>query len=184
MSVTTDNQLMTVKDLELPGAPEKFVELVRGYLVQTLPPSWWHNDVAMNVVHTFRDFFEPRPNLSFCGSNSGFFLESNPDTLLSPDAALFTERPSETELWYEHAPEIVVEVQDKFNNEMEMILKREYYFRLGAQQFWLFDSEHGTLDIFFHDRRRVSASKEDCVRCEGIADGLDLDLPAIFAKRR
>ena len=112
--------LMTAENLAAPGVPEKFVELVEGELVTMTPAGHRHNRVGLNLAFLFRQFCMDRPQLDYCGDNNGFFIKRNPDTVLSPDAALYRARPETGTTWLEFAPEIVVEVLSPSNSKMEM----------------------------------------------------------------
>ena len=173
----------SAEDMALPGVPEKFVELIEGELVQTLPPHHRHNRVAFNIARMFDEFCNKYPGLHFGGDNNGFLIQRNPDTLLSPAASLFRANPYAGTTWLEFAPEVVVEIRSSINSATEMVFKRHRYFEAGTEQFWLVDPESRLLEIHHSDGRILRADGAAIVEGEGIAEGLTIALGEIFHDR-
>ncbi len=174
---------LRVEDLELIGAPEKFVELIEGELIQMTPAGHKHNQFAYNVVKMFDRFSAGIEGLAYGFDNDGFLIQRNPDTLLSPDASLFRARPDSGTTWLEFAPEIAVEVLSPSNNATEMVLKRERYFTAGSEQFWLIDPETREIEIYHKDGRLIRGKGDAVIAGEGIAEGLEINLAEIFRER-
>jgi len=180
MPTVTQRRRLTAEDLAGPGVPEKFVELVEGELIEMTPGGWRHGKVAYAVARIFDRFSESRDDLDFAGDGVGFLIGRDPDSVLSPDAALFRRRSEATAPWYDFAPEIVVEVLSPSNSPMEVAFKRNRFFEAGTEQFWTVDLERKRLEIHHSDGRLVLAEGGDVVEGEGIAEGLRVDLKEIF----
>jgi len=174
---------MRAEELALPGAPEKFVELIEGELVQTLPPSRKHNVVVWNLVSLFRELCGTRPELDFGGDNEGFLVRRDPDTLLSPDACLYRLRPELEKTWLEFAPEIAVEVLSPSNHPAELAYKRHAYFEAGAEQFWVVDPEKKQIQFYHRNGRLVTVTGDETLEGEGIATGMRISLAKAFRER-
>ncbi|MFM1921072.1 MAG: hypothetical protein RLZZ303_2706 [Candidatus Hydrogenedentota bacterium] len=174
---------LRVEDLEMIGAPEKFVELIEGELIHMTPAGHKHNSIAYRIVRLFDDFCSSRQGLAFGFDNDGFLIRRNPDTLLSPDASLFRARTGSDTTWLEFAPEVAVEVLSPSNNATEMVLKRERYFEAGSEQFWLIDPETREIEIYLKDGRLIRGKGDAVIPCEGIAEGLEINLAEIFRER-
>ncbi len=171
------------EDLESPGAPEKFAEIIEGELAVMSPAGRKHNRIAYHFQKLFDAFCATRPELDFGGDNEGFLLQRDPDVLLSPDASLFRYRSEAKSVWLEFAPEIVVEVLSPSNHPAEIAYKRDRYFAAGAEQIWIADPETQSIEFFFRDGRRLLAQAHDIVQCEGFAAGIEIRLDDIFAVR-
>lgn len=181
MTVTVaDRWLVTAEDLALPGAPEKFVELVEGELIEMTPAGRDHNWVALNFMILFREFVRTRPGLASGTCNEGFLIEREPDTILSPDACLFRKRPKSKGAWLEFAPEVVLEVLSPSNTPAEMAYKRGKLFSHGTEQFWIADLETKSLHIHHSDGRSLIATAEVVVDGEGIVEGMQIRLEELF----
>jgi Uma2 family endonuclease len=167
-------------DLLRPGSPEKFVEVIEGEFVQMSPAGRRHNKIAARLLLLFAAFCDRREDLDFGGDNDGFLVERDPDTLLSPDATLFSVRPEAGDGWLDFAPELAVEVLSPSNSALEMAYKKGKYFGAGTQQFWIVDPADRSLEIVFPDGRRLRWEGNATVAGEGIAQGLRVDLAELF----
>jgi Uma2 family endonuclease len=170
------------EDLLAPGMPEKFVEIIEGELVTTTPANPHHNRICYRIECLFDNFRRGKAGLDFGGSNDGFLLKKNPDTLLSPDASLHRKRPESEGTWLEFAPEIAVEVLSPGNTPSEIAYKTRTYLAAGSEQVWLVNPEKGSFEFIFRDGRRVRAEGDEVIHCEGIAEGLEIDLKVILAR--
>ena len=172
-----------VEDLERPDVPEKFVEIVDGELVMMAPAGKYHNRIASNFELLFRMFCESRPDLDFGGDNDGFVLRRDPDLMYSPDACLLRRRADlDDKAWMEFSPEIAVEVLSPANNPSEIAHKCRDYLDCGSEQVWIADPRTRTVEFIFQDGRRFVAQGRETVEGKGIAEGMKIDLPAIFKK--
>ena len=185
MSVVVEEKRLTrVEDVAAGnGAPEKFVEIVEGELIETTPAERFHNRVASNIELTFRKFCANRNDIDFGGDNEGFLIRRNPDTLLSQDACLFKRRSAFEPTWLEFAPEIGVEVLSPANGSAEMALKRHAYFNAGADPFWLVDPSTRQIVFHFRDGRAVTVTGHETVDGEDVVSGMRISLPEIFRER-
>lgn len=178
--VAGQSGVIRADDLLQPGMPSKFVELIDGNLVTTLPPGRRYNRVAFNVEIAFRQFCEQHANLDFGGDNDGFLLSRDPDTLLSPDASLYRRRPEQEKTWLEFAPEIAVEVLSPSNLRPAVTFKRHRFFAAGTEQFWVVDPDTKTIEFYFKEGHRIVAQGDETVQGEGIASGLQIDFKEVF----
>lgn len=173
-------QVVRVTDLDPAWLEAHDVEIWEGELLEISPAGKRHNWLAEEIFHALRNFTRKRRDLVACGDNHGFLVEQDPDTLISPDAALVRLRPEDKDgPWHHYAPELSVEVLSPSNNEAEMAAKRRILFRHGCQQFWILDATARRLTIHFSDGRVMEATG-GVVTGEGIVDGLALDLDELF----
>ena len=176
-------QLIRAEDLAASDMPEKFVELIDGKLIYMTPARKRHGRVASNIELMFRTLCASHPELDFGGSNDGFVVGRNPDTVLSPDASLYRARPDADTTWLEFAPEIVVEVMSPSNTRPAILSKRDRYFGAGTEQFWLVNVERCEVEIFHRDGRIVTAAEGARIAGEGVAAGMTIDLIEVFRER-
>lgn len=156
-------------------------EVINGELIVTGPEMRKHNRICGNILNIFSSVCARNPALDCGGDNDGYLVATDPDWLFSPDASLHRRREgSDDTTWLEFTPELVVEVLSPSNSRSEMTMKRNRFFDPGCEQFWIFDPERRTAEFSFRDGRRITASAEDTLSCEGIAAGLQLDLSRIF----
>jgi len=183
MAVVTERYgTFRAEDLLNPEVPEKFVEIIEGELVVTLPAGRFHNRICFRFARLFQLYCETSTGLDYGGSNEGFLLEQHPDVLLSPDACLFRKREDPDNIWMEFAPEVAVEVLSPSNTGTEMAYKMEKYFGAGSEQVWIADPEKESIEFYYSDGRRVRVEGDEIVEGEGIAEGMKIDLPALFER--
>lgn len=182
-ALVQQHRRMTAEDVLDPSVPEKFVELIEGELIERTPAGWRHSDVAYNIANLFDRFCRDHRELKCCTDNNGFLIQRNPDSILSPDVALFRRRQEGTATWYEFAPEVVVEVLSPSNSVMSMTFKRHRYFQAGSEQFWMVDVDERELSIYFLDGRILTATGDEAIPGEGIATGMSIDLMEVFRER-
>ncbi|PYP79481.1 MAG: Uma2 family endonuclease, partial [Gemmatimonadetes bacterium] len=79
--------LLTAADVERISIPDKQVELVRGQLVVREPPGTWHGAVAARLTCALGDFVREQELGLVFAQDTGFKIESDPDTVRAPDVA-------------------------------------------------------------------------------------------------
>lgn len=178
--VTRKYDAFRADDLFTPGMPEKFVEIIDGELIATVPAKCAHNKIAWNSQALFHSFRSHRKDLRVGHDNDGFLLSRNPDTLLSPDASIFRARNNVSTTWLEFAPDIAVEVLSASNQRGEIVLKRSRFFEAGAEQFWIVDPQTKVIEFCFNDGRALVVQGEEIIEGQGVAEGMKIDLREIF----
>ena len=111
---TTDTKRMTAGDLlRLRGAGVRG-ELIRGALCETMPTGQEHGEIVMNLGASQKNFIKSRKLGRLTGSDSGVWLERDPDTVREPDSAFFSAERMHLGVrvtgYAEVAPDLVVEV--------------------------------------------------------------------------
>ena len=177
------NTLHRVEELDQPGFPSKFAEIREGALVVSEPAGKYHNRLASRFEDLFMDFCSGDPELDYGGDNDGFLLQRDPDTLVSPDASLYRFQPEKEKTWLEFAPELAVEVISPSNRKAEVDYKLKQYLAHGGEQVWVVDPDTEEIEMYFYDGRHIVATGDQTVVAEGIAEGLEIELPEIFRKR-
>jgi Uma2 family endonuclease len=166
-------QRMTADELyELPEKPGVSYELVRGELRCMAPSAALPGVVAMRLGRRM-DGYVDEHKLGVCGTaDSGFKLESNPDTVRAPDLWFVrAERiPADgiPETFWPGAPDLAVEVlspSDRFGPVMEKV---QDYLANGTRLVWVIDPQGRSAAIFRPDTRPV------LIQEDGVLDGADV----------
>ena len=114
MTTRTDTKRLTADDLLRLYSEGVRGELIRGELCQTMPTGQEHGEIVMNLGALLRVFIKPRRLGRLTGSDSGVWLERDPDTVREPDIAYFSAEkmpPGVRVTGYaEVVPDLVVEV--------------------------------------------------------------------------
>jgi len=152
---STTPQLMTAEEFwdfcQLDENRDRNFELIRGEIVEMPNPSRSHGAVCANIVrilgnHSFRI------DRGYVVSNdSGVILFNDPDTVVGPDVAYFTEAASFGDIlpkWGEMVPILAVEVLSPSDKMKKVLAKVGDYLRSGVSAVWLVDFEERFLTLF------------------------------------
>ena len=65
-------------------------ELIRGELCEAMPTGHEHGRIVVNLVVEMKNFVKPRKLGTLTASDSGVWLERDPDTVRAPDIAFYS----------------------------------------------------------------------------------------------
>ena len=85
MTGLADTKLLTADDLLRMSDQGVRGELVRGVLHETMASGHRHGKIAVNIVLELGNFVGPRELGTLVASDSGVWLERDPDTVREPD---------------------------------------------------------------------------------------------------
>lgn len=116
-------------------------ELIRGELCEAMPTGHEHGRIVVNLVVEMKNFVKPRKLGTLTASDSGVWLERDPDTVRAPDIAFFsTEKmPSGSRVpgYSEVVPDLVVEVASPGDSPREINDKARMWLGFVGVQFAL-----------------------------------------------
>ncbi len=107
----------------------------------------WIVTIKEGLAYLFRD----DPNVFVAGDLLWYPVRGNNRRRLAPDAMVVFGRPKgyrgSYQQWREEgiAPQVVFEVLSPGNKPSEMTNKRQWYARYGAEEYYEYDPDHGTL---------------------------------------
>jgi len=139
--------LVTAEELLLlPGS--KWLELVRGHLVQVNPAGAHHGRVAAEIAAALIAFVRPR-RLGTVMVEAGFVLERDPDTVRGPDVSFARAgHPGVDRRGFaDGAPHLAVEVVSRDNSMRQLLAKADEYLAAGTELVWIIDPEAGTARV-------------------------------------
>ena len=125
-----------------------------------------------NLVGELRAFVKPRRLGWLVASDSGIWLERDPDTVREPDVAFTSAEkiPLDVEIpgYAEVVPDLVVEVASPSDSRRELNDKTQMWLRYGVRLVWVVHPDNRTVDVHEQDGT-VATLGED-----GSLDGLDV----------
>lgn len=144
-------RLMTADELlELTG-PERY-ELLRGELLEMSPTGWEHTNIGYRIGRIVGNFVYDHNLGDLATADGGFRLESDPDTVFSPDFAFVrADRlppPSERIGFLSLAPDLVVEVLSPSDRPGQVATKISTYQVFGVQTIWLVDPREQSVTVY------------------------------------
>src|ERR1051325_7413795 len=143
----SETSLMTAEELLRLNLPDKRTELIRGRLVVRDPGGARHGAVANRIAYRITAHVEAHDLGRVYAAETGFKIESDPDTVRAPDVAFIAKhRLPEVEPrgypgW---APDLAVEVLAHDDHPAETLEKIAQWLKAGVRLVWVVDSEKRT----------------------------------------
>ena len=178
MSTTT--HLMTAEELILLHDGLRH-ELIKGELLTLSPAGADHGAKVMNLsaplaVHVKRNSL----GVVFT-AETGFKLESDPDTVLAPDIA-FVSKERVTILpvnYWDITPDLVVEVISPSDSKREIKLKTQRWLEFGARLVWLVRPKTKTVEVH-RPNSNYTLTERDVLSGEEVVAGFQIPVSEIF----
>ena len=168
----TARELLTADDLLRLSSEGVRGELIRGALSETMPTGREHGQIAVRLAAKLHNFVEPRKLGVLTASDSGVWLERDPDTVREPDVAFFsaeTSPPDERVTGYaEAAPDLVVEIVSPSDRPAAVNDKALMWLRYGVRLVWVVRPEERLVDVHRDGHPAVTLDES------GALDGLDI----------
>lgn len=163
-----------------PGSDEPW-ELIQGSLVRMSPAGPIHSRLALRIAARFLAFLgEDHPRLDVVADNCGFLIGRDPDTLLSPDAAIFERVAWHHRGWVEGSPVLAVEIVSPDQTLRETEAKARLYLDSGAEQVWIVEPGAGRITIHHPDGTR-HLFVDEVLAGSGVLQGYSMSVGKLFA---
>ncbi|HJX89276.1 MAG TPA: Uma2 family endonuclease [Pyrinomonadaceae bacterium] len=178
----TTTHVMTAEELfRLPDDGLRH-ELIKGELLTMSPPGEEHGVVTMNLSILLGQFVKAHNLGVMYAAETGFKLESDPDTVLAPDIAFIRrDRVGIVSRSYRAgAPDLVVEVLSPSDRKSKVAEKTSRWLSLGASTVWLVSPQTRTVDVRFASGERSLFAEEDELTGDPIVPGFRLRVSEIF----
>ena len=173
--VTTPTKLMTADEfwdfVNRPENENRHFELIRGEVKEMSQPRHPHGRIAFRIGYVLEQHAE-RVGKGYVVSESGLVLEQNPDSVVGPDVAFYTDTNVFAEMdpkWAETPPLLAVEVRSPNDRTNNLIAKIRDYLRNGVKVVWLVDYEDRTVSVF-----RVNMTPDVFIETQELTGGDDL----------
>lgn len=161
MSTTT--HLMTADELfNLPDDSLRH-ELIKGELLTMSPAGLDHGVIGTTLTALL--FIHVRANNLgiVCSADTGFKLESDPDTVLAPDGAFIAQERVGviSEGFRAGPPDLAIEVRSPSDRRTKVERKAAMWLSLGAKSVWLVEPRQRTVEVVRADGLRKLFRESD-----------------------
>lgn len=130
-------------------------ELIRGVFCEMTPTGREHGAIVVNLGFELGKFIKPRRMGWLVASDSGVWLERDPDTVRAPDIAFTSAERSPLEVrvtgYAEVVPDLVAEVVSPTDRNREMHDKAQMWLRHGVRMVWVVYPQTRTVDVYRAD---------------------------------
>ena len=130
-------------------------ELIKGVLLTMPVPKLLHGAITMTLSVLLYAHVKAN-NLGLLVGESGFHLESGPDTVLGPDVAFIARDRvgDDKDCFYPGAPDLAVEVLSPGDRRGKVERKTALWLELGARSVWNVNPRKRTVEVFHADGQR------------------------------
>jgi Uma2 family endonuclease len=155
MSTTT--HLMTAEELANIDDDSHRHELIKGELLTMPPAKREHGRITANLTMLLGQYVKAN-RLGDVYTESGFKLESDPDTVLGPDVSFVSQdRVDRADGYYDGPPDLAVEVLSPGDRRGHVERKLALWLETGTRSVWLVNPRKRTVEVISSpsDRRTL-----------------------------
>lgn len=176
-------ELMTAEELERVDIPGKSTELVRGRLVISGPPGTFHGNLSARLLLRVGSFVEAHQLGEVFGQDTGFKIESKPDTVRAPDLAFVGHerlRLVARRGYAAVAPDLIAEVLSPDDRPGEVRAKIAEWLRAGVRLAWELDPERQTARAYRPDGSVSMIEAQGALDGEAVLPGFRCELADLY----
>jgi len=184
MSATLTKPVTADELLEMPDDGYRY-ELVKGELRKMAPTGDEHGDITMELAaQLYRHVKEYRLGKIYA-AETGFKLESDPDTVRAPDIAFVTqekfERTGRLRGFRSGAPDLAVEVLSPSDRISRVEGKVAQWLAGGARMVWVVSPKLHTVTVYRSLTDIVTLTEKDKLDGADVVPGFQMNVVEIFA---
>ncbi len=180
----TASGLITADDLLRLCADGVRGELIRGVLSETMPTGREHGQIAVRLAARLHNFVEPRRLGVLTASDSGVWLEHDPDTVREPDVAFFSAEkspPDERVTGYAQvAPDLAVEIVSPSDRLPAVNDKALMWLRYGVRLVWVVRPGERRVDVHRDGHAVVALTEGDALDGMDVLPGFSCPVREVF----
>ena len=181
---TTMEKLLTADDLLRLDSEGVRGELIRGVLHETMPAGYAHGKIVMNLGILLGVFIKPRRLGSLIASDSGVWLERDPDTVREPDIAYFSAAKIPLDAldtgYAEVPPDLVVEIVSPSDTRREVHDKALMWLSYGVDLVWVVQPDTRTVDVYEPGRAVMTLDEHDTLDGGDVLPGFTCAVSEVF----
>lgn len=160
-------------------------ELIRGELKIMSPTKPLHGIICARLTIELGKFVQEHDLGELFGAETGFLVETHPDTVLGTDAAFVSRARLATvesfEKFFPFAPDVAIEVLSPGNTVNEIDEKINFYFAAGARAVWVFNPKRRTVAVYRSPFEVQILSEQETLEGGDALPQFRLDLAKLFA---
>jgi Uma2 family endonuclease len=182
MSTLDPAQITTAEQLLLHSHAFDPCELIRGELVLMTPAGAFHGRIEALLLAKIQSHIEANGLGKVFSGDTGFVLETSPDTVRSPDVAFVcTERvpPEPVEGFFPVPPDLAIEIRSPDDRNAEVLAKISQYLATGVHVVWDVNPKAKTVTAYRQDSEEVLHGN-DTLTEESLLPGLSVDVKSLF----
>jgi Uma2 family endonuclease len=175
--------LMTAEELLKADIPHKSTELVRGRLIVREPVGTYHGRIQSNLNFRIGAFVHAHRLGAVFGQDTGFKIESDPDTVLAPDLAFVSKERLDLispRGFAALAPDLAAEILSPGDRPGEVLAKIGQWLDAGVQIVWVIDPERRSAHVYRSDGSVTTVAADGLLEGESLLPGFSCVLSELF----
>ena len=180
----TKTKLLTADDLLRLYGQGVRGELIRGELHETMSTGINHGRTVMKASIQLGNFIMPRQLGTLVGSDTGIWLERDPDTVREPDIAYISaeKMPLDADIpgYSEVVPDLVMEIRSPSNSLREIREKALMWQDFGVRLVWVAYPDTRTVDVYAADSSVLTLTEDDKLDGGNVLPGFVCRVGEIF----
>ena len=181
---TTETALLTADELLELDHRDVRCELVRGVLHETMPAGEIHGKTVTNLVYVLAAFVKPRRLGTLLASDSGIWLERDPDTVRAPDVAFISADRLPLDSLDPHycaaVPNLVVEVASPRDSRPALVARARMWLGHGVTLVWVVRPPARSVDVYRPAEPAVTLSQDASLDGLDALPGFTCDVSTVF----
>ena len=181
---TTKQELLTADDLLRLYSQGVRGELIRGVLCKTMSVGQEHGEIVLNLGARLWIIVNAQKLGRLVASDSGVWLERDPDTVREPDIAFFSAEkvpPGVRVTGYsETVPDLVVEVHSPSDSMREVHDKARMWLSYGVRLVWVVHPDTRTIDVHHQEHRVSTLTETDALDGADVLPGFSCAVSDLF----
>ena len=185
--VESATKLMTADEfydfVHLPENANKWLELVRGEVIELASPTKPHGFLCANTARIMGNYTFQRNKGYVTSNDTGVIVERDPDTVRGPDVALYEDANIIEEIhpkYGETLPLVAVEVLSPEDRASLVFRKIAEFLKSGVKMVWVVDLESRTVTVYRPDKPQVVYAADQELTGDDILPGFICKVADIF----